>query len=159
MKMATLAYIEKENKYLMLHRIKKKGDLHWGKYNGVGGKFEHGESAENCLIREVFEETGVTPTKFKFKGMIYFPDFNGDDEWYTYVYKITDFKGEIKFDECDEGVLSWIEKSKLKDLNMWEGDKIFLPWLDNDQFFSAKFIYLPDKNGEYKYDDYEVEFY
>lgn len=159
MKMATLAYIEKDDKYLMLHRIKKKNDLHEGKYNGVGGKFEFGESAEDCLKREVFEETGLIATEYTFKGMIFFPDFNGDDEWYTYLYKITGWEGEIDFEGCDEGVLEWKEKSELHKLNMWEGDREFLPWLDGDKFFSAKFIYTPDENGNYKYDRYEAEFY
>lgn len=159
MKMATLAYIQKDNKYLMLHRIKKDGDLHWGKYNGVGGKFEHGENAEECLKREILEETGLTITDYKFKGMIYFPDFNGDDEWFTFVYVVTGFDGEICFEDCDEGVLEWKEIDKLNELNMWEGDKIFLPWLKEEKFFSAKFIYKADETGKYKFDNYSVDFY
>lgn len=159
MKMATLAYIERDGKLLMLHRVKKDNDMHWGKYNGVGGKFEFGESAEECLVREIQEETGITATEYAFKGMIFFPDFNGDDEWYTYLYKVTDWEGEIDFEGCDEGILQWIDKDKVLDLNMWEGDRIYLPWLDEDKFFSAKFMYKPDETGEYQFAGHQVMFY
>lgn len=152
MKLATLCYIKQNGKTLMLHRVKKIGDYHKGKYNGIGGKFEEGESPENCAIREIFEETGLRAKSLKLRGMITFPMFDMVDDWYTFIYTVDEFEGHIT--ECNEGNLYWIDDDKILDLNLWEGDKVFLKWLDSDKIFSAKFIY---ENGEFK--DYTVNFY
>ncbi|MBQ1194141.1 MAG: 8-oxo-dGTP diphosphatase [Lachnospiraceae bacterium] len=139
MKNTTLCYIEKDNKYLMLLRNKKKIDINKNKWIGVGGKFEADESPEECLLREVKEETGLTLTEYKMRGIITFIS----DEWeteYMYLYTAGKFEGNIM--ECDEGELKWIPKDELFDLNLWEGDKVFLKMLiENSPFFSMKLVY------------------
>ena len=138
----TLCYIEKENRYLMLHRTKKENDINHDKWIGVGGKFEENESPEDCLLREVLEETGLTLTQFRLCGVITFLS----DEWegeYMYLFHATDFTGRIA--ECDEGVLEWIDKEKAISLPTWEGDKIFLRLMDEGgPFFSLKLRYEGD---------------
>ena len=130
----TLCYIEKDGKYLMLHRIKKKNDLNHDKWIGVGGKFIDKESPEDCLIREALEETGLTLTDYEYRGIVTFISDMYETE-YMHLFKATGFSGQIK--ECDEGVLEWIEKDKLRSIPQWEGDKIFLDLLDKDvPFFS-----------------------
>ncbi|MEG2538604.1 MAG: 8-oxo-dGTP diphosphatase, partial [Clostridium sp.] len=128
------------------------GDYHKNKYNGIGGKFEEGESPEECIIREAYEETGLTLKSLRLRGMITFPMFDMVDDWYTFIYTADEFEGELK--ECNEGNLHWIDNDKILDLNLWEGDRVFLNWLNSDRIFSAKFIY---ENGEFK--DYTVNFY
>lgn len=123
MKETTLCYIEKDNCYLMLHRVKKQGDANLGKWIGIGGKLEEGETPEQCLLREVREETGLTLTSHTFRGRIYFYSDIYDDEL-MYLYTADKFEGVIT--ECDEGTLEWVEKDKLYALSLWEGDKIFL---------------------------------
>ena len=139
MKNTTLCYIEKDNKYLMLLRNKKKIDINKNKWIGVGGKFEADESPEECLLREVKEETGLTLTEYKMRGIITFIS----DEWeteYMYLYTAGKFEGNIM--ECDEGELKWIPKDELFDLTLWEGDKVFLKMLiENSPFFSMKLVY------------------
>jgi 8-oxo-dGTP diphosphatase len=152
MKLGTLCYIKKNNKTLMLHRIKKDKDMHKNKWNGLGGKFEPGESPNECVIREVMEESGLIITNPKLKGIITFPAFDGIDDWYVFVFIANEFSGELI--DSNEGKLEWINDDKLLDLNLWEGDKVFLKWLDKDEFFSAKFIY--DKG---RLIDYKVVFY
>ena len=152
MKLATLCYIIKDNKTLMIYRNKKENDYHEGKWNGLGGKFEQGESPEECAIRELKEETGLDVKNPVMKGFITFPKFDGVDDWYVFVFVIKEFKGELI--DSPEGHLEWIENDKLTELNLWEGDAIFLPWLFQEKFFSAKFNY---DNG--KFVDYEVIFY
>ena len=141
--MTTLCYIEKDNKYLMLHRIKKEHDINKDKWIGVGGHFEHGESPEDCMFREVMEETGLTPTKHRFCGIVTFLSDMGTDKeaWeYMCLYHIEEFKGKIK--ECDEGVLEWVEKEKILDLDLWEGDRLFLRYMqERIPFFSLKLVY------------------
>lgn len=151
---ATLVYVkDKENKKtLMLHRIKKNSDIHKGKWNGVGGKFEGCESPEECAIRETKEETGLDISELKLKGILTFPNFLFGDDWIVFVYDANKFSGELI--ECNEGNLEWIEDSKILELNLWEGDYIFLPWKFENKFFSAKFKYV-DK----KLKDYSVQFY
>ena len=143
MGMTTLCYIEKDNKYLMLHRIKKEHDINKDKWIGVGGHFEHGESPEDCMFREVMEETGLTPTKYRFCGIVTFLSDMGTDKeaWeYMCLYHIEEFKGKIK--ECDEGVLEWVEKEKILDLDLWEGDRLFLRYMqERIPFFSLKLVY------------------
>jgi len=137
--LATLCYVKDKGRTLMLHRIKKQGDIHIGKWNGLGGKLEEGESPEECAIREVQEESGLIVEELELKGVLTFPNFDGSNDWYVFAFVIRKFSGELT--ESPEGQLQWIEDEKLLDLNLWEGDRIFLPWLENDRFFSAKFTY------------------
>lgn len=143
MGMTTLCYIEKDNKYLMLHRIKKEHDINKDKWIGVGGHFEHGESPEDCMFREVMEETGLTPLSYRFCGIVTFLSDMGTEKeaWeYMCLYHIEEFKGEIK--ECDEGVLEWVDKEKILDLDLWEGDRLFLRYMQERRpFFSLKLVY------------------
>lgn len=137
----------------MLHRTKKKNDIHEGKWLGVGGKLEKGESPEECAIREVFEETGLSVESLKLRGLFTFPDFTDGEDWYGYLYVIENFSGELI--DSPEGHLEWIEESKIFDLNMWAGDELFLRWMLENRLFSAKFVY--DKKEQLT--DYSVEFY
>jgi 8-oxo-dGTP diphosphatase len=129
----------KDNKTLMLFRNKKPNDVHEGKWNGLGGKFEKGETPEECVIREVKEESGLMIKNPKLHGIITFPMFDGKKDWYVFMFTVKDFEGELI--DSNEGKLEWIENEKLLDLNLWEGDKIFIPWLFQEKYFSAKFIY------------------
>ena len=143
MNFTTLCYIEKENKYLMLHRISKKKDGNKDKWIGVGGHFEKGESPEDCLLREVKEETGLELTSYQFRGIVTFRSDEWPDE-YMCLYTADRYTGDIG--NCDEGELVWVEKEKIMDLNIWEGDKIFLKLLtENQPFFSLKLEYKGDK--------------
>lgn len=142
MKDTTLCYIEKDGKYLMLHRNKKKNDLNEGKWIGVGGKFEPGETAEECLLREVYEETGVKLTSYRYRGIIYFISDVWEDEA-MYLYTADAYEGEISFD-CDEGELAWVDKDKILDLRLWEGDRFFLEALLADRDITMTLHY--DKN-------------
>jgi len=152
MKLATLCYVQKDDKTLMLYRNKKENDYHEGKWNGLGGKFELGESPEDCAIREIKEEAGLSVKNLIMKGFITFPLFDGKDDWHVFLFVIDKFEGELI--DSAEGELEWIDNDKLSEINLWEGDKIFIPWLFEDKFFSAKFNY---ENGKFK--DYEVNFY
>ncbi|MFO7447700.1 MAG: 8-oxo-dGTP diphosphatase [Ignavibacteriaceae bacterium] len=154
MKLATLCYIKDKinNKTLMLHRIKKQNDIHKGKWSGLGGKMDAGESPEDCIIREVKEECGLTIKNPKLKGLITEPFFDGLEDWYVFVFTAEEFTGELT--DTNEGVLEWIPDDKLFDLNLWEGDRIFMEWTLQDKIFSAKFIY---ENG--KLLNHEVLFY
>ncbi len=143
MKLATLCYIRKDGKTLMIHRVKKDGDIHAGKWNGLGGKLEAGETPEECAVREIREESGLVARSIEMKGFLAFPGFANDEDWYAFVFVVPDFDGQIG--ESQEGYLQWIENAKIPDLNLWEGDRIFLPWLDQPGFFSGKFVY---KNGQ-----------
>ena len=143
MNFTTLCYIEKENKYLMLHRTSKKKDGNKDKWIGVGGHFEKGESPEDCLLREVKEETGLELTSYQFRGIVTFISDEWPDE-YMCLYTADRYTGDIG--NCDEGELVWVEKEKIMDLNIWEGDKIFLKLLmENQPFFSLKLEYKGDK--------------
>ena len=143
MNFTTLCYIEKENKYLMLHRTSKKKDGNKDKWIGVGGHFEKGESPEECLLREVKEETGLELTSYQFRGLVTFISDEWPDE-YMCLYTADRYTGDIG--NCDEGELVWVEKGKIMDLNIWEGDKIFLKLLtENQPFFSLKLEYKGDK--------------
>ena len=140
MKNTTLCHIEKDGKYLMLHRIKKKNDLNQDKWVGIGGKFEFGESPEQCNRREAFEETGLTLGKCNYRGIVTFVS----DKWgceYMHVFTCSDFSGEIK--DCDEGVLEWVDKKEVYNLPLWEGDKIFLKLIEDPafSFFSLRLEY------------------
>ena len=143
MKNTTLVYIEKDNKYLMLHRTKKEHDENSGKWIGIGGHFEDGESPDECMLREVFEETGLTITKYRFRGIVTFVSDEYGTE-YMHLFTANGFTGNLK--ECDEGELAWIDKSNVLDLNLWEGDKVFLNLLAQDSpYFSLKLEYKGDR--------------
>lgn len=154
MKLATLCYLlnKETDSTLMIFRNKKKNDYHEGKWNGLGGKFEPGESPEECAKREIFEESGLRVNSIRLKGLITFPLFDNKEDWYVFLFTSHNFEGEII--DSPEGTLDWIPNEKLTEINLWDGDKIFIPWLFQDKFFSAKFNY---KNGNFI--DYEVEFY
>ena len=137
--LSTLCYIEKDGSYLMLHRTKKEHDINKGKWIGVGGHFEQDESPDECVKREVLEETGLTLFKPSLRGIVTFISGSGINE-YMFLYTARDFTGTLT--ECSEGDLRWVEISKIKDLTLWEGDKIFLKLLaDNAPFFSLKLVY------------------
>jgi 8-oxo-dGTP diphosphatase len=123
----------------MLHRVKKHEDTHKGKWNGLGGKFEPGESPEECVIREVKEESGLEILNPRLHGFITFPMFDGRKDWYVFLYTADKFKGELI--DSKEGRLEWIPDEVIASLNLWDGDRIFIPWLMQDKFFSAKFVY------------------
>lgn len=142
MRMTTLCYIERDNKYLMLHRVKKENDINKEKWIGVGGHFEEEESPEECLLREVREECGLTLTAYKFRGIVTFIADNYETE-YMCLYTADKYTGNIT--ECDEGILEWVDKDKLETLELWEGDKIFLRLIAKDvPFFSLKLRYEGD---------------
>lgn len=139
----TLCYIEKENKYLMLYRNKKEIDINAGKWIGIGGKFEKNETPEQCLLREVYEETGLKLISYKFRGLIHFIPDAGELED-MYLFTADNFTGDII--ECNEGILKWIEKENIFSLNLWEGDIVFLRKLLNDESgFEISFYYVGDK--------------
>lgn len=139
MELTTLCYIEKDDAYLMLHRISKEHDVNKDKWIGVGGHFERGESPEECLLREVKEETGLTLTDYRFRGLVTFVSDSWETE-YMCLYTASGFKGELS--KCNEGELEWVEKAKLNELNLWAGDRIFFRLLDEERpFFSLKLEY------------------
>ncbi len=141
--LTTLCYIERDERYLMLHRVKKEKDINRDKWIGVGGHFEEGESPEECLLREVKEETGLTLTAWKLRGIITFGTDTCDTE-YMFLYTADSYTGELK--ECDEGNLEWVEKSAVCELPIWEGDKIFFRLLEEQAgFFSLKLSYVGDR--------------
>lgn len=143
MKNTTLCYIEKDDKYLMLHRVKKVNDENQDKWIGVGGKFEPGESPEDCLLREVKEETGLTLKQYRYRGIVTFVS----DEWgteYMHLFTATEYEGNLK--TCDEGELVWVPKEDIENLNIWEGDKVFFRLLDTcPGFFSLKLCYQGER--------------
>ena len=147
MEITTLCYIEKDNKYLMLKRVKKKEDINKGKWIGVGGHFEEGESPEECVCREVLEETGLRLKSYKARGILTFVQNKTFTE-YIWLFTADEYEGELI--ECDEGILEWIDKDKLSELELWEGDRIFLELLNTqEEFFSLKLEYEGDKLVKY----------
>jgi 8-oxo-dGTP diphosphatase len=145
--LATLCYIKRDKHTLMLYRNKKPDDIHKGKWDGLGGKFETGESPEDCVIREMREESGLEIRKPRLHGLLLFPDFFGDD-WYVFVYTAAEFSGDLI--DSAEGTLEWIPDEDLSRLNLWESDAIFFEWIRSGKFFSAKFIYDGDKMKSYE---------
>ena len=140
MKNTTVCYIEREGQYLMLHRVKKENDMNKDKWIGIGGKFEEKESPEDCILREVKEETGLSLTRYRYRGIITFVLEPWETE-YMHLFTADEFTGEMRTD-CPEGNLAWIGKKELLQLPLWEGDKIFLRLLDEDApFFSLKLVY------------------
>lgn len=137
--LSTLCYIEKDNKYLMLHRVKKKNDINKDKWIGIGGHFEQDESPEECVLREVKEETGYTLTSYQYRGLVTFVSGSGVTE-YMSLFTADEFEGEEI--PCNEGNLEWVEKDQVYSLNIWEGDKIFFRLLEEKRpFFSLKLVY------------------
>ena len=142
-KMTTLCYLEQGDRYLMLHRTKKENDENRDKWIGVGGKFEDGESPEDCVKREVLEETGLTLTSYRYRGIVTFVSDVYPCE-YMHLFTADGWTGEEKV--CDEGELAWISKRDFMKLPMWEGDRIFLDLLDqNAPFFSLKLVYRGER--------------
>ena len=137
--LSTLCYLQRDGGYLMLHRTLKKNEVNKDKWIGVGGHFEEGESPEECLLREVKEETGYTLTSFRFRGLVTFLSGDGVTE-YMSLFTADGFEGEPI--PCDEGVLEWVPREKIPELNIWEGDKIFFRLLAEEiPFFSLKLVY------------------
>lgn len=141
--LTTLCYIQKNDSYLMLHRITKKNDINKDKWIGVGGHFEKGESPEDCLLREVKEETGLTLDSFDFRGIVTFV-YNDEPAEYMHLFTSKNFSGTLI--DCNEGKLEWVSFEKINNLELWEGDKIFLKLLQkNSPFFSLKLVYNQGK--------------
>lgn len=140
MKLATLCYVRRPGQTLMIHRIKKPNDMHLGKWNGLGGKLEPGETPEECAQREIYEESGLRVRQPQLKGLLTFPGFANEEDWYAFVFVADQFEGDLI--ESAEGYLEWVDNEHLLELNLWEGDRIFLPWLDQPALFSGKFVYL-----------------
>ncbi len=142
----TLCYIEQDDQYLMLHRVKKEHDLNRDKWIGVGGKFEERESPEDCLLREVKEETGLTLTSWRLRGIVTFVS----DRWETehmYLFTADGFEGEIG--PCREGDLEWVPKNRIGQLRLWEGDRIFFRLMEEDRpFFTLKVVYEGERLAE-----------
>jgi 8-oxo-dGTP diphosphatase len=145
--LATLCYVKHNGCTLMVHRNKKANDIHEGKWNGLGGKFEAGETPEECVIREVLEESGLSIQSPRYCGLLVFTSFKGND-WYVFVFTATEFSGELI--DSPEGRLEWIPDEKLLDLNLWESDHIFFPWIEDKKIFSAKFEYEGDEMQGYQ---------
>ncbi|MCI0552297.1 MAG: 8-oxo-dGTP diphosphatase [Anaerolineae bacterium] len=145
--LATLCYVKRDGRTLMVHRNKKANDIHEGKWNGLGGKFEAGETPEECIRREVQEEAGLLIQNPRLHGLSMFPKFKGND-WYVFVFTATEFSGALI--DSPEGHLEWIKDEELTSLNLWESDHIFFPWIQSGEFFSAKFEYDGDKMRGYE---------
>ena len=145
-RLTTLCHLERNDAYLMLHRVKKEVDINKGKWIGVGGKFEYGEAPEDCLMREVFEETGFKLTGFAYRGLITFI-YDDKDPEFIFVYTSTEFETgsdeEMPLPDCDEGIFKWIPKKDIQDLELWEGDRYMLRYLvqDRKEPFSLKLTY------------------
>ena len=143
MKLATLCYVKRSGKTLMLHRNKQEKDIHLGKWNGLGGKIHPGETPEECVIREVKEESGLDISNPSLCGLLTFPAFKDEEDWYVYVFIATEFSGILS--ESPEGAVEWIKDEDVPKLPLWEGDPLFLKWLSEGRFFSGKFIYRGGK--------------
>ena len=134
----TICYLSVKGKTLMIHRIKKKNDVNHDKWIGIGGKFEHGESPEECIVREFREETGLVPTGLRYRAIITFLS----EDWCEYMHLFTATGYEGTLGDCDEGSLEWVPDDQLTSLPIWEGDKVFLRLLnERESFFSLKLVY------------------
>ena len=143
MKLCTECYIQRGGQTLMLHRNKKLDDINQDKWVGLGGKFELGESPEQCLLREVREEAGVVVRNWRLRGIVTFvSEGEPDENLCIFIYTVDAFEGEIDFGACEEGSLQWVDTDKVLDLNLWEGDRLFWGWiLEERGLFSARFVY------------------
>ena len=150
MKMGTLCYVKKDNQYLMLHRVKKENDFHQGLWVGLGGKFEPEESPEDCVIREVYEESGLKIKNPKLRGILTFPNDFGHEDWYVFLFVAEEFTGEL-LAESKEGELRWVDEKEIDSLPMHEGDYLFVKWMNEySGVFSAKFNYENGKLIDYQ---------
>lgn len=141
--LTTLCYVEKDECYLMMHRVSKKNDVNKDKWIGIGGHFLQNESPEECLLREAEEETGLTLTNYRLRGIVTFICDLQEEAEYMHLFTADEFEGELT--SCDEGTLEWVPKHKIYDLNLWEGDKIFHRLLDEEApFFLLKLVYTGD---------------
>lgn len=152
MKNTVMCYIKNNDKTLMLYRNKKVNDVHKGKYVGLGGKIECGESPEEAIVREVWEESGLLVKNPVLRGIITFPNFKDDEDWLMFLFIANDFTGEII--DSYEGTLEWIDDDKILNLSMWKGDLEFFKWLQDGRMFSGKIVY---ENSELI--DFKVNFY
>lgn len=144
--LSTLCYIEKDGCWLMLHRVKKKNDVNHDKWIGIGGKFEEGESPEDCLLRETREETGLTLTEYRFRGLVTFVSDEAPTE-YMHLFTATGFTGTLQ--ECNEGTLEWVPIKQVETLPLWQGDRLFLELLQREErFFSLKLRYEGERLAE-----------
>ena len=142
--LTTLCYLERDDAYLMLHRVKKKNDVNHDKWIGIGGKFEGVESPEECLLREAKEETGLTLTDYRLRGIVTFISSEPWDAEYMFLYTATGWTGEMQ--ECSEGTLEWVPKKDIEKLNLWTGDKLFFRMMEEDRdVFSLKLRYNKDE--------------
>jgi 8-oxo-dGTP diphosphatase len=137
--LATLCYIRKNKKTLLLHRDKNPEDVHFGKWNGLGGKFQAGETPEICVKREIKEESNLDIYMPKMAGILTFPQFSHGKDWYVFVFTADTFDGKVVSN--DEGSLCWIDDSEILNLPLWEGDQVFLPLVLEGTFFSGNFLY------------------
>lgn len=152
--LTTLCYIEQDQKYLMMHRVKKAHDVNHDKWIGVGGHFEADETPEECLLREVKEETGLTLENYRLRGVMTFLCDHWQTE-YMFLFTADQFSGELT--DCDEGTLEWVRKEDIYKLPIWEGDKIFFRLLEErEEFFSLKLRYIGDELVEVKLDGKEI---
>ena len=142
MRLSTLCYIRKGGRTLMLHRVKKENDVNSGKWIGLGGGIEAGETPEEGVVREVQEESGLIIRNPRFRGFLTFSPFEGYDGEYVLVFTVTESEGELI--ECPEGNLEWVEDDKLLSLELWEGDWLLFEWLEQDRFFSGRFTYTKE---------------
>ena len=150
---ASLVYLFRNDEVLMLHRVKKKGDIHKDKWNGLGGKLEGAESPEECAIREIKEESGYDLHSPKFAGHLFFPTFDKEgNNWSVFVFTSDDFSG-LQLEKTAEGNLEWVPKNKLLELNLWEGDRYFLPKLLSGERFLGKFKYVDGRLVEFTLTD------
>ena len=159
MKLTSLCYLEEKGRYLLLHRNKKAHDENQGKWIGVGGKFLPAESPEECLLREVKEETGLLLTHWRFRGLVTFVavDRRGELEWGEYMHLFTADRWQGELTSCDEGELAWVEKERLPQLPMWAGDRVFLSLLAEERpFFSLKLVYQGEELRQVRLDGRDV---
>lgn len=142
--LCTECYLQEAGKTLMLYRNKKKNDINKNKWIGLGGKFEPGESPEECLVREIKEEAGVTLTGYRLRGILTFLAGEADQPYCIFIYTAHGYEGTVN-PVCAEGELKWVDTAKIEELELWEGDRLFWSWLKADRgFFSAKFTYQGD---------------
>ena len=139
MKLSTMCYIKNDNKTLMLYRNKKENDIHKGKYVGLGGKIEAGEAPEECILREVKEESGLNIKNSILKGILTFPCFKDNEDWYVFLYEAEEYYGDLI--ECSEGELLWVKNEDIENLDLWEGDRLFLKWMKDGRIFSGKILF------------------
>jgi len=152
MKLSTICYLESDKMTLLLYRNKKHGDMHEGKWVGIGRKFEDGETPEECINREFYEETGLRLINPAMRGIIVFPNFFKEEDWIMLVFKCTDYEGILT--NTQEGTLEWVETDKIGSLSMWDGDRLFLKWMNEPNFFSAKITYSDKKLKSYSVEHY-----